>query len=289
MTVAAPRVAYQGEPGAYGEEALLAYFGEGEVEPLPAPTFSRAVDAVRAGRAAAALLPLENSLAGTVGEALDALLRTSLVVTGEVILPVHHQLLGAPGSRLEDVQLVMSHPQALAQCERFLSEREVTVVVEADTAGAARRLRDDGDPTTAVIASRRAAERYGLNVLAAEVQDAEPNLTRFAVVGPAGAECPPPRGPLAPPPDAQPVSLVTFETLHRPGALHHALGALAEVGVNLSRIESRPTGRDRWQYRFLISVDGSGETEPLRSAMTELHKRAHAVRLLGSFSSGAVG
>jgi len=286
VTSALPRVAYQGEPGAYGEEAVLAYFGDGVVEPMPLTTFSRALEAVGEGRAAATVLPLENSLAGTVGDALDALLRTDLSVTGEVVLPVRHLLLGVPGSRLGDIRRVVSHWQALAQCERFLTERDLQLTVGTDTAGAARRLREEGDRQTAVIASPRAAERYGLVTLAEGIGDSAQNLTRFAVVGPPAADGPRPRGPLAPPAGAPQASLVLFETLHRPGALHHALGALAEAGVNLSRIESRPTGRARWEYRFLVGVNGGANDEPLCSALAELGRRAHAVRILGSFPRG---
>jgi len=287
MTTAVPRVAYQGQPGAYGEEAVLAYFGEGAVEPLPLPTFSHVMAAVDGRHAEAAVLPLENSLAGTVGDALDALLRTDLVVSGEVVLPVRHLLLGLPGSRLGDVRQVTSHWQALAQCERFLTARNLQVTVAPDTAGAARQLRDSRDRSTAVIASPRAAQRYGLNVLAEEIGNAPQNLTRFAVVGVPGVDGPPPLGVRAPSPDAPMVSLVLFETLHRPGALHHALGALAQSRINLSRIESRPTDRARWEYRFLISVDGSAADDPLRSALANLAQRAHAVRLVGSFRSAS--
>jgi prephenate dehydratase len=287
MRPARPPVAYQGEPGAYGEEAALGYFGEGMVVPLPLPTFSAVCAAVLEGRAAAAVLPLENSLAGAVGEAVDALMRADLAVTGELLLPVRHQLLGLPGVALEDVEHVASHRQALAQCEAFLSSRSWRLIVAEDTAGAARQLVEAGDHRAAVIASERAAARYGLAILAGDIQDTPGNMTRFAVITrPAAAPAVPQaigalavgaHGPLA--------SLVVFETRHTAGALHHALGALAEAGVNMSRIESRPTGRVRWEYRFLVSVEGHSDVEPLRGALAELGRRAHAVRVLGSFPS----
>src|SRR5688572_10550678 len=156
-------VAYQGEPGAYGEEAALGYFGERAVSPLPLPTFSTVCEAVADGRAAAAVLPLENSLAGTVGEALDALVRARLSVVGEVLLTVRHQLLAVPGATLDEIERVASHRQALAQCERFLSRHAWHLIVADDTAGAARELAASGERATAVIASQRAAERYGLD------------------------------------------------------------------------------------------------------------------------------
>ncbi len=280
---ALPRIAYQGEPGAYSEEAALGYFGERAIEPMPLPTFLAAARAVADGRAAAALLPLENSVAGTVGEAVDALLRTGLPVVGEVVLPVRHQLLGLPGSSLAGVRSVASHRQALAQCEAYLAEQGWQVIVADDTAGAARSLADSGDRSRAVIASQPAGERYGLATLAADIQDDDANMTRFAVIVGQALPAPVAAGPLAPAAAAPRASLLVFETLHRPGALHHALGALAEAGVNLSRIESRPTGRAQWQYRFLVCVDGDAAASPLREALPELQARTHALAVLGSF------
>jgi prephenate dehydratase len=256
------------------------------VEPMPLPTFSAVARAVAEGRAAAALLPLENSMAGTVGESVDALLRTRLPVVGEVLLPVRHQLLGVPGATLDEVRCVASHRQALAQCERYLDRAGWTVVIAEDTAGAARALAESRDPSRAVVASARAAERYGLAILDADIQDDDANTTRFAVVAARPEAVPSARGPLAPSSGAPRASLVVFETLHRPGALHHALGAFAEAGANLSRIESRPTGRARWEYRFLVSVDGDPASEPLRGALAELERRTHGLAVLGSFASG---
>lgn len=287
MRPARPAVAYQGEPGAYGEDAALGYFGEGRIVPLPLPTFSAVCAAVLEGRAAAAILPLENSLAGAVGEAVDALVRADLAVTGELLLPVRHQLLGLSGTALGDVKRVASHRQALAQCEAFLSSRPWRLIVADDTAGAARQLVEAGDRRAAVIASERAAGRYGLAILAADVQDTPGNMTRFVVIARRAdpTAVPPAIGALAVPALGALASLVAFETRHTAGALHHALGALAEAGVNISRIESRPTGRVRWEYRFLIGVEGDAAAEPLSGALAELGRRAHAVRVLGSFPS----
>jgi prephenate dehydratase len=278
------RVAYQGEPGAFGEEAVIGWFGD-DVAPMPVPTFPAVMHAVESGDADAGVLPLENSLAGTVGDALDALADGSLRVVGEVLLPVRHQLLVLPGVRPDDVRRVSSHWQALAQCERFLAERGWEVVPAADTAGAARELAASGDRTTAVIASRRAAARYGLDVAAADIQDADHNLTRFAVLVPAGAAALEPAGTLAPA-GGERETLITFETGHRPGDLYRALGTLAEAGINLSRIESRPSGDGPWRYRFLIQVTGDAEDEPLRTALIGLWEHTSSMRVLGSFDAG---
>jgi prephenate dehydratase len=278
------RVAYQGEPGAFGEEAVIGWFG-GEVEPIGVPTFSAVCAAVADGRVDAGVLPLENSLAGTVGDALDALAGGTLRVVGEVLLPIRHQLLVSPGATLDDVRRVSSHWQALAQCERFLASRGWDVVPAADTAGAARELAASDDPTTAAIASRRAAARYGLEVAAEDIQDADHNLTRFAVLVSEGAAAPSPSGALAPLGGGR-ETLITFETGHRPGDLYRALGTLAEAGINLSRIESRPSGEGPWRYRFLIQVAGDPAAEPLRAALIGLRQHTSSLRVLGTFDTG---
>jgi prephenate dehydratase len=281
-------VAYQGEPGAFGEEAVIGYFGEA-VDPAPMPTFSAVCAAVESGAADAAVLPLENSLAGTVGDALDALAEGSLEVVGELLLPVRHQLLVLPGVATEAVTTVSSHWQALAQCERFLAGRDWRVVAAADTAGAARELAASGDRHAAAIASQRAGDRYGLAVAARDIADAEHNVTRFAVLGRSSGSVPPALGALVPPAGNGRETLITFETGHRPGDLYRALGALADAGINLSRIESRPSGAGPWRYRFLVQVEGDAGVEPLRGAVVALEEHTSSMRVLGSFDVAADG
>ena len=285
-SAAVPPVAFQGEPGAYGEEAVISYFGEGRVAPLPVPTFAGVCRTVETGEAAGGVLPLENSVAGTVGDALDALVRGHLRMVGEVLVPVRHQLIGLPGVDLSSIERVASHWQALGQCERFLTTHPWVLVPAADTAGAARHLAERRDPALAVIASERAAARYGLSVLAADVQDDPGNTTRFAVLAaPRGRPSrlpPPPRSTSR---GATRSTLLVFETAHVPGSLHAALGAFAEAGVNLSRIESRPAGGTRWRYRFLVQVEGDARRDPLRSALRKLRGRTSSMRVLGTFSS----
>lgn len=281
------RVAFQGEPGAYGHEAIARYFGPEPAEAIPMPTFSAVCDAVATGSAHAGVLPLENSLAGTVGDALDALAAGSLMVVGEVLQPIHHRLLVLPGATLADVEQVTSHWQALSQCDRFLSGHSWALVPTADTAGAARQLASSGDPHVAAIASERAASLYGLHVAARDVQDAAENVTRFAVIArshdsllpEAAAEVP--RGT-----SAGRETLITFETGHRPGDLVRALAVLADAGINMSRIESRPSGEGPWRYRFLVQVAGDAGADPLQGALVDLRAHTRAMRVLGSFASG---
>ena len=280
-------VAYQGEPGAFGEEAVIGYFGADDGMPMPKPTFSAVCEAVESDSAGAGVLPLENSLAGTVGDALDALAEGSLSVVGELLLPIRHQLLVLPGVTLDAVERVASHWQALSQCERFLSRRGWESVPAADTAGAARELAGRGDRHAAAIASERAAKRYGLEIAARDIQDSPHNVTRFAVLVRDASAAPAARGLLAPPPGGERESLITFETGHRPGDLYLALGSLAEAGINLSRIESRPSGSGPWRYRFLIQVAGDAAVEPLAGALEALRRHTSSMRVLGSFAVGA--
>jgi len=279
-------VAYQGEPGAFGEEAIVGYFGADAVEPIGLSTFSAVCDAVEFGSADAGVLPLENSLAGTVGDALDALATGSLTVVGELLLPVRHQLLVLPGVGLDEVEWVASHWQALSQCERFLAGRGWEIVPAADTAGAARELAAHGDRHAAAVASERAAERYGLEIVARDIQDSSHNVTRFAILARAESQdLPPSRGSLAPPAGGERETLITFETGHRPGDLYRALGALADAGINLSRIESRPSGSGPWRYRFLVQVAGDAALEPLAGALVALRVHTSSMRVLGSFDT----
>lgn len=276
-------VAYQGQPGAYGEDAVVGWFGP-DVIGRPVPTFSAVCAAVESGEADAGVLPLENSIAGTVGDALDALARGALRVVGEVLVPIRHQLLVVPGSSVGLVRRVSSHWQALAQCERWLAGKRWELVPAADTAGAARDLAAAGDRTAAAIASRSAAERYGLTIAAADIQDSDHNVTRFAIlVGERGADVDP-AGPLVPRGGGR-ATLLTFETGHRPGDLVRALGVLAGAGINLSRIESRPSGEGPWRYRFLVQVAGDAGTDPLHGALAELGTHTRSLRVLGSFDA----
>jgi prephenate dehydratase len=279
------RVAFQGEAGAYGEEAIFRWFGPDAAEPAAMPTFSSVCDAVASGSADAGVLPLENSLAGTVGDALDALAAGSLEVVGEVLQPIHHHLLLLPGADLSDIARVTSHWQALSQCERFLSRHAWTIVPAADTAGAARQLAADRDPHTAAIASDRAAARYGLRIAARDIQDAGENVTRFAVIARSRSDLPATARAESDGPDAR-ETLITFETGHRPGDLVRALTVLADAGINLSRIESRPSGDGPWRYRFLVQVDGDAADDPLRGALVAMSEHTRGMRVLGSFAAG---
>lgn len=279
------RVAFQGEPGAYSDEATRAWFRD-EVEPDPRRTFGEVVRAVTEGETEFGLLPIENSLAGSVDAALDALIDSDLEVVAETVLPIRHCLLATADATAEGIRRVLSHPVALAQCQGFFEERpDVEPVSVHDTAGAARLIREEDDPTQAALASAAAAERYGLRILRRDLQDRPDNRTRFLVVRRAGS---------TPPvdPGASPKTLVVFETEDRPGALVDVLSSFSERDINLTRLESRP-GERPFTYRFIAEVAADLGRPPGSEALREARESCLSLDLKGPFrgldSAGPTG
>jgi prephenate dehydratase len=272
-------VAFQGELGAFSEEAVRTWFGA-DVEPLPCREFRQVGEAVLSGRVAAGLLPVENSLAGTVQLAYDVLAEPGIVVVGEVVRPIRHFLLGIPGSSLEGLRRVISHPVALAQCVNFLSRHpDIEVLAVYDTAGAAREVAEGKDSGVAAIAAHAAAERYGLDVLAADLQDRSDNQTRFVVVR---REDAPPLPGESDRPDLGWKTALLVETENRPGALVDILLPMSLEGVNLSKLESRP-GLTPWSYRFFLEFEGSSNEIGASRALEQLRELSRSVRILGTF------
>jgi prephenate dehydratase len=270
-------VAFQGELGAYSEEAVHRFFA-GEVEPVPRRSFADVGDAVASGRVDYGLLPIANTLAGSVVGSYDVLAGGDLEVVGEVVSPIHHCVLGVPGASLEGLAQVLSHPVALAQCQLFLQARpDLEAVAFYDTAGAAQQVAEAGSVTQAAIAGRGAAERYGLTVLATDVEDRHDNQTRFLAV--ARPDTPPPAR-VRPGGGAKTALLV--ETDNTPGALVQILLPFAGRQVNLSKLESRPAAHP-WTYRFFMEVGGDAALAPVSEALDEVRERATRLHVLGSF------
>jgi prephenate dehydratase len=294
QTKAAPRVAFQGERGAFSEEAAVRLLGE-SVALVPRPTFESLFAAVGEGAADYALAPVENTLAGSVQKCYDLLLESTLRIVAEVIIPVRHCLVGCPGSSLDAIRAVESHPVALAQCERFFAAHaRLRRVVADDTAGSVARVVRRDDPTRAAIAGRRAAEIYGGRILLEGVEDDRENYTRFLLLAPAANE----RagrlssddsdklsdGPDNLPNGADKLSLV-LKLPHRPGALHHALEPFARRRIDLLKIESRPVRGEPWQYHIFLDLSASLGDAEAAEALAELRARAASVRLLGCYPS----
>jgi prephenate dehydratase len=270
------RVAFQGEPGAFSEEAAVQLLGEG-ITTVPRPTFDAAFRAISEGLADALLAPVENTLAGPVVRVYDLLLESALTITAETILPIEHHLIGCHGSSLDSIRSVASHPMALAQCERFfIAHPGLKRVPAEDTAGSVREVLACRDKTSAAIAGRRAAEHYGGVILAAAIQDNAENFTRFVLLCPASETQPPL-------PDARKMS-IAMRLAHRPGALLASLDPFAKHGVNLQKIESRPIHGRPWEYQFFLDLEADSSSQ-LDSALAEVRQATSDLRVLGLYAA----
>jgi prephenate dehydratase len=265
------KIAFQGERGAYSEEAIYEFFGQ-DVETLPCPTFEEIFDAVESQSAEYGALPVENSTAGSINRAYDLLLAHDLRVWGEAILRVRHALLAPPDTTMADLTVVRSHPQALAQCKRYLSDHGWAAETTYDTAGSARDLAAEPRPGVAAIASRLAGQLYGLEELSYGIEDSPHNYTRFFFLSlndPARAQ-------------RNKTSLV-FASRHQPGALYECLGEFSKRKINLSKLESRPRPNRPWQYSFFLDFEGHCQDPECEAALMGLLRRSSFVKLLGSY------
>ncbi len=266
------RVAFQGEPGAYSEAAALEYFGR-ETEAVPCESFDEIFASVESGTCDRGLIPIENSLAGSIHHNYDLLLQHQLTITGEHFLRVHHCLIGYPGVEKSQLRRVISHPQALAQCAGYLKSMPWCRVEPVyDTAGSVKMMREGGDRTVAAVASRRAAEYYGMAVLEEGIEDDPANYTRFLAISPV---------PVSPGQEAK--TSIVFSVPNIPGSLYRALSIFALRGLDLTKIESRPLVGKPWDYLFYIDFAGSTGDPPVRQALDELERSSSILRVLGSY------
>lgn len=265
------RIAFQGAHGAYSDEALRQHFTA--VETVPCEHFYNVFEAVLTDQTQHGLLPVENSIAGTVAQVYELLLDHDLRAQSEIIFRVEHMLLATPGTKLDDIRVIKSHPQALSQCEGFIQRRGVEAVAAYDTAGSALELSQNPNPHTAVIASRLAGKLYGLEIIEPKIADDAYNFTRFLVVGTDDS-----------PYDERPQKTsVVFATRHKPAALYDCLGAFARNHINLTKLESRSRRSHPWQYWFYLDFEGHAEDPACERALTGLLRSASFVKLLGSY------
>jgi prephenate dehydratase len=270
------QVAFQGERGAYGEAAAVAFFGD-KVEPLPNSEFEKVFLAVTAEVADQGILPIENTLVGSIHRNYDLLLHYDLSIVGEVQIPIAHQLIALPGVSLADIKKIYSQPPALGQCKRSLERLlpGVELVPTYDTAGGVKMIKEQQLTDGAGLASKRAAEIYGMNILQANMQDDAENYTRFVVVA---------RDPIVPKGEAK--TSIIFSMQNIPGSLFKCMAVFALRDIDLTKIESRPLQGKRWEYFFYIDFIGSQYEERCRNALNNLAEITTYLRVLGSYPRG---
>jgi len=264
-------VAFQGEPGAYSEEAAYNYFSP-SVSIKPCETLAVVFKTVETGQAESGIIPIENSLEGSVGQSYDQLLETSLTVRGETELRVVHCLIAHPGVKLESIKRVYSHPQALGQCQAFLRHLNCELIPAYDTAGSVKMIKEKGYTDSAAIAGARAAEIYGMQILAKEIEDNAGNFTRFLIISKQPA-----------PPSGRDKTSIVFSVKHKPGALFDFLKIMTSSNLNMTKIESRPTRQKPWNYNMFLDFEGHRDDEAVRKTLAELEDNALFLKILGSY------
>jgi len=264
-------VAFQGERGAYSEEAAFQFFGS-SIQVKPCESVDDVFEAVEREETQFGIVPIENSLEGSITRSYDMLLDSSLKVCGETRLRVVHCLIAGQGMSLDSVKKVYSHPQALGQCQAFLGHLNAELIPTYDTAGSVKIIKEKGIAGGAAVASARAAEIYEMQVLARGIEDNQNNYTRFFILS--GQDVPP---------SGNDKTSIVFSVKHEPGALYRFLELLSSRGVNLTKIESRPTKQKPWEYNFYLDFEGHREDEEVRQTLKELEKMALFLKVLGSY------
>ncbi len=274
----APKVAFQGERGAYGEMATLQYFPD--VKPLSFKSFQDVFDAAETGKVEYIVVPLENSIEGSINEIYDLLLQTKMHVVGEIYQRVRHCLIANRGTKM--IRYVYSHPQALAQCRAYLQNKGLKPVQTYDTAGAAKMIKENKLADSAAIASKRAAELYDMEILDEGIEDKKNNYTRFFVLSPKKKKS----GKSDPPPNVGGHNYKTsiiFSVQHVPGALFGILGEFATRKINLTKIESRPTKETPWEYNFYVDFEGHLQNKTIHEALMSIKTKTSYLKILGSY------
>ena len=266
------RVVFQGADGAYSQAAMMKYFGD-KINSFHVDTFRDAMSAIDEGSADFAVLPIENSTAGIVSEIYDLLVEFENYIVGEQVIKIEHCLLGVPGTKLEDIKTVYSHPQSLMQSARYLNEhpswRQISM---QNNAFAASKVKEDGELSQAAIASEHAAGVYGLEILKRGVNDCSTNSTRFIIV----------TNQKIFKKDAKKVS-ICFEVPHESGSLYHMLSHFIYNNLNMNKIESRPIEDRNWEYRFFIDFDGNLADSSVKNALRGLRDEARNMKILGNY------
>ena len=265
------KVAFQGERGAFSEDAVVKFFGEGAAF-LPCARLRDVFQTVLEDKANFGVVPVENSQAGSINETYDLLLEYPLNIFAEIILRISHCLMALPGESLGSIKTIYSHPQALAQCEQFLRKLKVNIVPGYDTAGSAKMISEGALTGCAAVASKRAADIYGLQILAPKIENNRDNYTKFFAISKQESKL-----------TRKSKTSLVFGTKNMPGALYSVLGIFATQNINLTKLESRPSKNKPWEYIFYVDFEGHLGSKVYREAIERLKQEATFIKILGSY------
>ena len=263
------RVSFQGERGAYSDAASISFFGN-DIEVIPCPTFADALKNTENGVSDYSVLPVENSLEGSVGESNDLLLSTNLIVTGEIYHRVHHCLIGI-GS-IGDIETVYSHPQALGQCRQFIQENSLETIPTYDTAGSVKIIRGLNENNVACIASKNAAKIFDVPVIQEGIEDNTNNYTRFLVLSKETSDK-----------AKDNKTSIIFSVKHESGALYQIINEFYQQKINLTKIESRPNKNTAWEYNFYVDFEGHQDDSAIKDVLQKLSDNTTFLKILGSY------
>ncbi|MDA4135968.1 MAG: prephenate dehydratase [Thaumarchaeota archaeon] len=265
------RIGFQGEHGAFSEQAVFKHFGP-DVETVPIKSIREVFNLVEVGAVDIGVVPIENSIEGSISESYDMFLTSSVKVIGEEAVKVVHCLIALPSTKLSDVKVVYSHPQALAQCRNFVASMLAEPRVTYDTAGSVKMIKEENISGAAAIASQRAAEIYGMKILKKGIEDYGRNFTRFLVISKTEGKKQP---------DSK--TSVIFSVPHTPGSLYNVLEVFARHKINLTKIESRPTRQRPWEYYFFVDIEGHHKDALISKALAEVATKTVFLKVLGSY------
>ena len=268
-------VSFQGEPGAYSEAAARSFF-EGDIRTVPHATFAQVLESTSRGDTEYSVLPVENSLEGSVGESYDLLYSTPLNATGEIYHRIEHCLIGT--GNMDEVDTVYSHPQALGQCRRFIEEHDIKTIPSYDTAGSVKIVKDLGKKNCACIASREASQIHGVPVIVKDIANNPNNYTRFLIMSRNESEI-----------TGNDKTSIIFSIKHEPGSLYRIIENFNQNDVNLTKIESRPTRTSTWEYNFYVDFEGHQRDSKIISMLEKTRQDTLFLKVLGSYPSARLG
>ena len=269
------KISFQGEHGAYSESSAKKFF-KNDIETVPCLTFHQVLEQVQSGNLDFAILPVENSIEGSVGQSYDAIFSSNLNAIGEIYLPIHHCLIG--NGNIDEITTVYSHPQALGQCRNFIEENSLKTVPTYDTAGSVKIIKELDDKSTAAIASQNAADIYSMPIIRENIENEKNNITRFLVFSKQQTE-----------PTSNDKTSIIFSIKHEPGALYEIIKEFFDNNINLTKIESRPKKGTSWEYNFYLDFVGHVSDEKISYLLDNLKKNTKFLKVIGSYPLAELG